>query len=86
MKKSTLSNFEELALKGMKAMSEYLTYRGTDPQFLQRAKVGCVAVGAYGRAYAARTNRMAVKLATGKAANEKPRQIEAVKERKALKA
>lgn len=82
MKKGTLSQFEELALLGKKAMSEYLTYRGTEPSYLQRAKVGCVAVAAYGRAYAARTNRMSVRLSMGKSNG---RALEAPKERKALK-
>lgn len=58
-----LDEFEDVALQGAKEIKKFFTYQGkSDPQYLQKAKIGAAAIAAYGRMRASESNRMAVEL------------------------
>lgn len=57
---------EMVALEGLKAMKAYLAYQGNNKDYLQKAKVGGIAVSSYTKHYASLTNREALKMAIGR--------------------
>lgn len=58
----TIDQFEEVALEGLKKLREFFKYEGSDPRYLQKAKVAATAIAAYTRVRASESNRMAVEL------------------------
>jgi hypothetical protein len=62
--RSFLEEHEEVAREGLRAMKEFLLYSGRNPppDYLQRAKVGAVAVGSYTRLRATMANEKALVL------------------------
>lgn len=68
----TIEQFEEVALEGLKKLREYFKYEGSDPRYLQKAKVAATAVAAYTRVRASESNRMAVELMAEKQGSERP--------------
>jgi len=62
MKPSVLEEFEETALQGCRAVREFLTYRGGNKEYLNRAKAGAVAMGSYARLRATIANEAQIKL------------------------
>jgi len=61
-----LDVFEDVALEGAKQIKAYFAYQGSEPRYLNKARVGATAISAYARMRASETNRMAVELASGK--------------------
>lgn len=51
-----LKEFESTALMGCKAVREFLTYQGSNKEYLNRAKAGAVAMGSYSRLRATLAN------------------------------
>lgn len=62
MKIGVLEEFEETALAGCKAVREFLTYRGSNKEYLNRAKAGAVAMGSYSRLRATMANEAQIRL------------------------
>lgn len=61
-KDDPLIEFEETALMGCKAVREFLTYSGENKAYLNRAKVGAVAMGSYARLRATMANERQLRL------------------------
>lgn len=57
-----MDRFEKVALQGLDAISEYLTYSGENKTYLNRAKAGAAAVGAYTRLRATMANERQIAL------------------------
>lgn len=57
-----IGEFEETALMGCRAVREFLTYQGDNRTYLNRAKAGAVAMGAYARLRATRANERQIDL------------------------
>lgn len=77
--RGVLQEFEEVALQGCRAIKEFLTYRGNNKEYLNRAKVGAVAMGSYARLRATLANEAQIKLIQQRLlVDEKPKQMPAV--------
>lgn len=59
---SVLTEFEETALLGAKKVREFLNYEGDNKQYMNRAKVGAVAMGSYARLRATLANERQLEL------------------------
>lgn len=57
-----LKEFEETALQGCRAVRQFLTYQGSNKEYLDRAKVGAVAMGSYARLRATAANEQQIRL------------------------
>lgn len=59
---NVIGEFEETALIGNKAVREFLNYRGNNKEYLNRAKVGAVAMGTYARLRATLANESQLRM------------------------
>jgi len=78
---STIEEFEEVALEGLKKLREYFKYEGDNPRYFQKAKVAATAIAAYTRVRASESNRMAVEFMSQKREEALPLRIAAGKGR-----
>jgi hypothetical protein len=64
--KKRMEKFEHAAELGADELISFFTYKGTDPNRLNRAKLGASAIGGYSRVRAAESNRLATAVAAAK--------------------
>lgn len=57
-----LNEFEETAMLGAKKVREFLSYQGSNKDYLHKAKAGSMAMGAYSRLRATLANETALRL------------------------
>lgn len=62
MSNKLMDEYEETALLGCKAVREFLVYSGEKKEYLNRAKVGAVAMGSYARLRATVANERQISL------------------------
>lgn len=78
--RTVLSEFEETALMGARAVRAFLTYQGTqNKDYFAKARVGAVAMSSYGRLRATMANEAALKLAATKVETVEPKRLTAAK-------
>lgn len=63
---NVMKEFEETALLGCKAVREFLKYSGDNKTYLNRAKAGAAAMGAYARLRATFANERQLALLEGR--------------------
>lgn len=63
---NAIETLEQVALEGAKQLRAFFAYEGDNPRYLQKAKLGAVAISGYARVRQSETGRMAVELAATK--------------------
>lgn len=66
IRESTLDQMEDLAVKGMNRISEFLDDEAASDLKFRKAKLGATTISAFSRTRASESNRMAVELAREK--------------------
>lgn len=64
--KSVVREFEDTSVAGAAAVREYLTYRGANKEYFNRARVGAASMGAYARLRATVANERALAIAAAR--------------------
>ncbi len=67
-----VEQFEDTAILGMEHVRHFLTYEGDNPKYLQKAKIGAMAMSAYTRLRATRANERALVLAAQRITTTEP--------------
>jgi hypothetical protein len=47
IKQTVIDEYEDAALKGLKAIKDFLAYQGDNPMYFKKARVGAVPVSSY---------------------------------------
>lgn len=63
IKREHMDDLAEAAMgAGLKAVKEFLAYKGNDQRYYQNFKAGATLLGAYSRFYASQTNRIGMEM------------------------